>query len=218
LICDQAATRSPLIGVGPNDSDQPRAYIELFSGILACSELCILFHTTGRDRATGAAIERWRQQIPAPWQTRFRKVDAAPLDRLLGDVDLFVSFASPALVAGCRHGLKPVQIGRTLVGSERFTHVFRDRAAFLDWLEGGGFRARLSLDEFSEFTRYADAVRGGATRDPIVREFRRVDGWRISPLQAVTDILANPVGALRLLFGTLAEPVARWRTARKPGR
>ncbi|HEV2336096.1 MAG TPA: hypothetical protein VGS13_11400 [Stellaceae bacterium] len=225
VICDQAAIRSPLIDAGPTDSDQPGAYIELFSGILASKELDILFHTTGRDRdhrVTAAAIERWRQQLPAAWQARFRVVETALLDALLGDADLLVSFASPALVAGCRRGLKPVQIGRALIGSEGFTHIFGDGAAFVDWLARGEVRARLSLDEYSEFARFADAVRSraeaGLARDPIVREFRRLDRPRISPLQAIADILANPVGALRLLFGTLCGLAARRRTSRKLGR
>ncbi len=212
LICDQAVICSPLIGGEPRNSDQPQIYIELLSGILARSEFNVVFHTTRRDRdhrATAAAIERWRQQLPAACQPRFRVVEAAPLDALLGDVDLLVSFASPALVVGCRRGLKPVQIGRALIGSEGFTHVFEDCAAFVDWLGRGVLGARLSLDEYSEFARFADALRGSATRDPIVREIRRVDAWRISPLQAITDILANPVGALRLLFGTLAGLAAR---------
>jgi len=224
LICDQAATRSSLIGAGPNDRDQAPAYIELFSGILAGSEFNVVFHTTGRNRdPIAAAIERWRQKIPAACQARFRVVEAAPLDALLGDIDLLVSFASPALVVGCRRGLKPVQIGRAVIGSGGFTHTFGDGTAFLDWIGRGGVGARLSLDEYSEFARFADAVRAdptagaGRARDPIVREIRRVDGWRISPLQAITDILANPVGALRLLFGTLAGLAARRRTSRKSG-
>src|SRR5579863_7441073 len=93
LICDQAETRSSLIGAAPTDSDPPRAYIELFSGILVRSELDIVFHTTGRDRGHGAviaAIERWRHQLPAACQTRFRVMETAPIDALLADVDIFV--------------------------------------------------------------------------------------------------------------------------------
>ena len=224
LICDQALTDSVLIGARPRDSDQPAIYIDLFSGVLARSDLNVIFHRrrVGHRSADAGTIERWRQQLPAEFEARFRVIDAAPLDALFGLVDLFVSFASPALVQGCRAGFKPVQIGRAVIGSERFTHIFEGPDAFVDWIAGGGFRARLSLEEYSEFERFGEALRGGIAstvspglselstnaaalaRDPIVEEFRRAQRQRISPLRAIADVIANPVGAMRLLFGTVA--------------
>jgi hypothetical protein len=229
LICDQALTDSVLIGAQPHDGDQPAIYIDLFSGVLARSDLNVVFHRRWPARhqsaaaaATAAAVERWRQQLPAEFEARFRVIDAAPLDALFGLVDLFVSFASPALVQGCRAGFKPAQIGRAVIGSERFTHIFEGPDAFVGSIAGGGFRARLSLEEYSEFERFGEAVRGGIAstvspglselsinaaalaRDPIVEEFRRAQRQRISPLRAIADVIANPVGAMRLLFGTAA--------------
>jgi hypothetical protein len=185
----------------------------------------VIFHRRRPARhqcPAAAAIERWRQQLPAEYEARFRVIDAAPLDALLGSVDLFVSFASPALVHGCRAGFKPVQIGRAVIGSEGFTHIFEDPDAFVGSIAAGGFRARLSLEEYSEFERFGEAVVGGSAakampglsersanaaalaRDPIVEEFGRAQRQRVSPLQAITDVIANPVGAMRLLFGTVA--------------
>jgi hypothetical protein len=218
LICDQTATHSPLIGGDRPDSDERQFYIALFSGVLARSELNILFHASRRDQdqsVTAAAIERWRQELPPAHQARFRLIDTAPLDSLLGDIDLFVSFASPALVEACRRGLKPVQIGRVLIGSQGFTHVFGDCAAFIEWVAEGGFSGRLTLDEYSVFESFGDALRADPTagsalaRDPIVAEFWRANRPRLSPRQVIADILANPVGALRLLVGTLAGLFAR---------
>ncbi|MGC2415691.1 MAG: hypothetical protein WA459_23710 [Stellaceae bacterium] len=225
LICDQAITESVLIGTRPHQSDQPAIYLDLFSGILARSELDVIFHRRLRVRQqcpAAAAIERWRQQLPAEYEARFRVIDAAPLDALFGLVDLFVSFASPALVTGCRAGLKPVQIGRAVIRSEGFAHIFEGPDAFVDAIAAGGLRGRLSLEEYSEFERFGDAVLGGSAaqampgpsalstneaalaRDPIVGEFRRAQRRRISVLQAIADVIANPVGAMRLLFGTVA--------------
>ncbi len=148
LICDQASTELVLIREPPRPSDQASVYIDLFSGILARSELDVIFHRRqrGRDQCpAAAAIERWRQQIPAEYEARFRVIDAAPLDALFGSVDLFVSFASPALVTGCRAGLKPVQIGRAVIRSEGFAHIFEGPDAFVDAITAGGLRGRLSL-------------------------------------------------------------------------
>jgi|ERR1051326_1629558 hypothetical protein len=216
LICDQAAIRSPLIDADPPGSDECQLYIALLSGILARSELNIVFHTASRDcdhQTTVAAIERWRRELPAASQARFRVVDALPLDTLLGDIELFVSFASPALVEGCQRGLKPVQIGRALIVSAGFTHIFVGCTEFVDWLTRGGFSGRLTLDEYSEYESFADALRNRAgaarDRDPIVRAFRDMEGPRLSPVRVIGDILGNPVGALRLLVGTLAGFFAR---------
>ena len=221
LICDQVTARSPLIGGDLPGGDERELYLALFSGILARSELNVVFHISGRDReptATAAAIGRWRRELPPADESRFRAVDGVPLEALLGEVDLCVSFASPALALACRRGFKPVQIGRAVIGSDGFTHVFADCGSFVDRLARGEVCGRLSLDEYSEFERFANALRGGAARggDPILQAFRGADGLRLSLRRVIGDILANPIGALRLLIGTLAGLLGRRSTSATP--
>jgi hypothetical protein len=229
LVCDQAGVASLLVEPPSCDAAPLGMYLDFIAGILERSDLNILFHRKmavmrGFAAATGTenTIERWCDRLSVAGRERLRVIEAVPLDYVLPYADLLVSFASPALVRGCRHGLKPIQIGQRLVGSEAFAYFFPTMEAALEAILHR-LDPRLSLDEYDAFESFRAAMDGPVattgrpvvcrlanasaplTRDLIMQEFRALDGPRITPLGAIAGTLANPFAVYRLLFGPAAD-------------
>lgn len=214
LICDEAMTQSPLVEGRPPDDSESDTYAAVAAAILRHTALGVVLRSRApREGTAGAAIARAAGRLPSA-QGRLRVIAAEPLDGLLPGIDLLISFASPSLIAGCRSGLKPVQIGRTVIGSAAFSNVFPDVADFAAALAAGGVLSSLSLREYEQFDEFCRRIGGrAATRiggvrrlaarlpeDPIVCACRpREATWRL---------------ALRLSAGALANPFAVWRLLR----
>jgi hypothetical protein len=218
LICDLVMTDSALAEGRPAGGSEPDIYAAVAAAILRHSGLSVVLHSrTGPGEAgSAAAIARAAELLPDT-QGRLRVVAAEPLERLLPSVDVLVSFASPGVIAGCRSGLKPVQIGRAVTGSAAFSHIFPDIAGFAAALAAGGVASRLSLCEYAHFEEFCRRVTGsagmrrsGARRlaaDPIVRACRHPDAAGRHAIRTISGVLANPFAAWRLLragFGATA--------------
>src|ERR1051325_1472105 len=160
LVCDQAGISSSQVEPPSCEATPLGMYLDFIESILECSDLNVIFHqeiavVRGSAPATGAEniIEQWYERLPVTSRQRLRVIEAVPLDFVLPYTDLLVSFASPALVKGCRHGLKPIQIGRRLVGSEAFAYFFPTLEAALQAISRR-LDPRLSLDEYDAFERF----------------------------------------------------------------
>jgi hypothetical protein len=217
LICGDAMTVSPLVEGRPLGGSEADIYAAVAAAILRYSRLEIVLHSraTPGEEGSGAAIVRAAELLPNT-QGRLRVIAAQPLEALLPGVDLLVSFASPALIAGCRNGLKPVQIGRAVNGSAAFSHVFPDIAGFAAALAAGGVAGGLSVREYEQFDEFCRRVAGGGVRllaaqrqaqDSIVTACRPPAAtWRLAS-RLIASALANPFAVWRLLragFGTTA--------------
>jgi len=216
LISDQAFLHSLLVYGPAARLDKAKLYSELVSGILDSSGADVILHLS---RSPGSSILEFIDHydwLSLRYRARVQVIEAMPLEPILAHVDLFISFASPALIQGCRYGLKPVQIGRALIDSAAFSHIFSDVDAFMDAMATGTLKGHLSVEEYEEFERFRYRVsRRSATvarwtghglryasslaRDPVVRECRKPNYARVSPLQAVRSAVANPVATWRLL-------------------
>ncbi len=217
LICDHASTASALAEGSGADLGEPAIYSALASAVLQRSRLDVVFHLR-RGRVEGAAIREAieRCRVSPDQRARLQVIEGGPLEIALPRANFLVSFASLALVKGCRNGLKPVQIGRALTGSAAFSHVFPDLDSVVDALATSGLEGQLSVREYEQFEAFCqvlcsrDAVAARDPigrlrtswrlgRDPIVRECRRSEPARCLALRTIASALANPVAALRLL-------------------
>ena len=228
LICDQAMTASLLAEGCSAGLAEPAIYFDLAAAILDCSHTDVIFHLRcplAQATAIREAIERSGQLSPN-YRARLRVIEAVPLEAVLPCVDLLVSFASPALIQGCRSGLKPIQIGQAVTGSGAFSHIFPDIGSFADALATGGLAGRLSVREFEQFEEFCQRWRGrtcatahyiignglrdawGMARDPVIRECRRSECAWSSRMRAIASAIANPAAALRLLRGSFRPPGA----------
>jgi hypothetical protein len=213
LICDQAMTASLLANGLPPGGGEADLYAAIAAAILRHSPLNVVLHARAgaAAAASAAAIARAAELLPDT-EGRLQLIMAAPIEALLPGVDLLVSFASPGLIAGCRNGLKPVQIGRAVIGSAAFSHVFPDIEGFAAALGAGGLTGGLSLPEYEQFEAFCRRVTGrGAARrpaqDPIVQACRPSRAaWRLAP-RLIGSALANPFALWRLVragFGATA--------------
>ncbi len=209
LVCD-GPVASPLVEGAAAARD---LYTGLTAAILQHSRSAVVFHLQRGSPEAAAireAIERCGGLQPE-YGARMRMLARVPLESLLPCADLLVSFASPALIKGGRNGLKPIQIGRVLRGSEAFSHVFSDVAGFARSLAAGGLAGTLSLGEYAQFEEFRRRLAGGSDlagagtgaawrlfRDPVRRECRRAERGRVAWLRAAASVLANPVAAFRL--------------------
>jgi hypothetical protein len=219
LICDQIMTASALAEGRPAGGSELEIYASVAAAILHHSGLSVVLHSRTCSGAAGAAaaIARAAELVP-DMQGRLRVVAAEPLEHLLPSVDVLVSFASPGLIAGCRDGLKPVQIGRAVIGSAAFSHIFPDVAGFAVALAAGGVAGRLSLREYAQFEEFCRRVAGGAgmrrlgprrlAADPIVRACRQPDATGRRAMRAISSVFANPFAAWRLLRAGLGATTA----------
>lgn len=218
LICDHAMTVSRLAEGRLPGGSEAEIYAAVAAAILRHSGLSVVLHarTMPAEGISGAAIVRATELLPNA-QRRLRVIASEPLESLLPSVDLLVSFASPGLIAGCRNGLKPVQIGRAVRGSASFSHVFPDIAGFAAALAEGRLARRLSLREYEQFDEFCRHVGGrtAATRGAgIVRLLaaRRLSEDPIA--QACRPSEAIWGFALRLTSSAFANPFAVWRLFR----
>lgn len=212
LICDQALTDSVLIAPHSPGVAVAAVYSKLVTGMLERGNSKVIFHLGQPQRSARDCYNKLSQK----YRGRLRVIEAAPIEPMLAYVDFLVSFASPALIEGCRNGLKPIQIGNALIGSEAFSHIFSDVDGFVDAVASGTLEGRLSLQEYGRFEQFCQSVNnragaelyvrshglryaGGISRDPILRECRRPEFARLSPLRAIFSAIANPVAAWRLL-------------------
>jgi hypothetical protein len=213
LICDEAMTASRLAEGSPPSGGEAALYAATAAAILQHTALGVILHVRAGpgEAASAAAIARAAELLPGD-EGRLRLSVAEPLEALLSGVDLLVSFASPGLIAGCRNGLKPVQIGRAVIGSAAFSHVFPDLDGFVEALGGGSLKGGLSLPEYEQFEAFCRRVAGGGAlwrlaEDPIIRACRLSGGrWRLAP-RLIGSALANPFALWRLIragFGATA--------------
>jgi hypothetical protein len=213
LICGQVTTESLLVDACPGDSAAPGAYARLTAAVLQRTDFAVILHA---ERRLPMASE-FRRVIEASCglaATRLRVVEAAPLETMLPGIDLLVSFASPALIQGCRSGLKPIQIRRAVSGTASFSYFFPDIDSFAEALASGSLVGRLTLREYEQFEEFCRHVGGDPepgrgrwnawrpTGDPIIRQCRYAG--LIPPLsltRRIASALANPFAAWRLLRG-----------------
>lgn len=201
LICDHAATASALAAGPALDGCDAEIYAGVATAILQHSRLRVILQARGPagSAACGAAIERITRRLPDS-PGRLQVIEAEALEPLLPGVDLLVSFASAGLIAGCRNGLKPVQIGRAVTGSAAFSHVFPGIGGFAEALAKGGLRGGLSLQEFGHFEEFCRRCsRQGPADDPIARACRPADRGRHRALRAIASAIANPFALWRLV-------------------
>ena len=221
LIWDEAAAPSLLAGERPA---APAGYAELAAIILARSDLDVIVHLPRHDGG-GAALREAVAGVYPPLGShpgRLRVTGAMPLEALLPGVDFLVSFASAALIRGCRSGLKPIQIGAALIGSGGFSEIFPDSRAFADALAAHRLAGSLSVGEYELFEEFCRAVRAvpryrrgegpraawRRARDPVVRECRRLPyTWR-DRIRAIAGAVANPLVTMRLYRGSFRLPGA----------
>jgi hypothetical protein len=217
LISDQAFLDTILVDRPAAWVDSADLYSKLVSGILDSSGSDVILHRSrSPSRSIPELIDNYDRLSPN-YRGRLQVIEAMPLEPILAQVDLFVSFASPALIQGCRSGLKPVQIGRALIDSGAFTHIFADVDAFVEAMATGTLKGHLSVAEYEQFEGFRHRLSGRSAavarwtashglryvsslaRDPIVQECRRPNCARVSPLGAIRSAIANPVAAWRLL-------------------
>ena len=215
LICGEAMTVSPLIEGTPAGGGEAEIYAAVAAAILRHSEFSVVLHpgTAAAERAPSAAIRRASELLPNT-QGRLRVIAAEPLERLFPGVDLLVSFASPSLIAGCRAGLKPVQIGRRMIGSTAFSHFFPNPAGFAAALAGGDIAGGLSLREYELFDAFCrrignDRLRPLAARDSIVRACRPPRRTCRRALRSLLCAFSNPFAVWRLLRAAFGATNAR---------
>jgi hypothetical protein len=218
LVCDQAMSASALAeGRAPHVAE-PALYARLAASVLRHGYLEVILHLRRRSAEAAAirrAIEEDGELLP-DCHARLRVIGGGPLAAVLPGADLLVSFASPALIEGCRSGLKPIQIGAAVAGSAAFTHIFPDVDSFADALASGDLIGRLSVREYEQFEEFCRQLCAGTRRaawrlggDPIVRACRKSESPRVSSIRKIASALANPVAAWRLVrgnFGKTGQP------------
>jgi hypothetical protein len=228
LICDEAATTSLLAQGCSCGLAETDIYAGLAAVILERSRLDVIFHLRcqlAKATAIREAIERNSRLSPNE-RARLRVIEAVPLETALPCVDLLVSFASPALIQGCRNGLKPIQIGQAVTDSGAFSHIFFDIDSFADALATGGLTGRLSVREYEQFEEFRRRLSGRTlatvhytiehgpraawrrARDPVIRECCRSEWTWSSRIRAIASAIANPVVVWRLLRGSFRRPEA----------
>ncbi len=215
LICDHAMTVSAIAEGGAPGACEAEIYAAVAAAILRHTRFAVVLHRrAGSGKAVaGAAIEPSAGRLPSA-PGRLQVIAAAPLESLLPGADLLVSFASPGLIAGCRSGLKPVQIGRAVIGSAAFSHVFPDIASFADALAAGDLVGRLSLPEYEGFEEFCRRITGRTSRrrlarDPILRECRHSEAALARAMRTLSATIANPFAAWRLLRASFSATATR---------
>lgn len=198
VVCVQSAT------TGRQESDCR----DLIAALLRHDDVEIVLH--GGPRIARVRDEIGRDRAVSEGDLCRITVSDAPLGSLLSGADVVVSFTAPALIDAGKNGLKPVQIGTAMAGSEAFSNIFPNVAAFAHALSGGAVRGRLSLPEYDAFEKFCAELqrrRGPRSRrDPMVRACRRYGPARSSPIGTIIGAIGNPFAAWRLLLGSRRSP------------
>jgi hypothetical protein len=234
-ICYRPAHGSALLEPGPPGFAGPSGCRELIVGILERTNLNIVFSAepgNGGDACIAAIRELLSsecRQLPAEFRARLQIVAPAMFQPMLPSIDWLIAADPRAIIWSCWAGLKPVQIGPSLLGSDAFTHRFADVAAFLERLASDGLSGQLTIDEYTRFDIFCQALSGAGSsndsgkfdeilaavrtaslhRDPLLQlllaELRLQRPASISPLRKLAGIIANPFAAARLYLTDLAD-------------
>jgi hypothetical protein len=221
-----SATSLLTIRTGPA-VESPATYVDLAAALLGSrADLSVRLRM---PPAADGHIANNCEGLLRLYSERLKLVDeGAELELIARQVDILVAFASAAVIQACRQGLKPVQIGDFLIGSEAFTHIFGSVGDFVAMMAARRIGGSLTLKEHSEFGFFCRASpararslavepRGGfgalrwlralwrIARDPVLRECRRGKCGRQSAVRTISGALANPFAAWRLLYATYRE-------------
>lgn len=197
------------------EAASPAVCRRVVAGLLDRTDFTVVFRP---DALFAQFLEVWRDQLPANQQARLRVAGSAPLDFLLSQASLVVSFSAPLSVEACRAGLKPVQFEPTALAGAGFSHDFADPDEFLDKLAAGPIEGVLSLDEyraFEEFLVRLVLLRLAPDGDEGVRKIaaRLADPDHVPMLHDCDFGAKSPASVWLTLANALGNPTAARRLA-----